>query len=119
MHPKYKIEREYLVKVFGNVSKEKMNILKKGIYINNIIYKFHKISLYSKKKKNTWFKILLLRGKNREIRKTWNAIGIAVNQIIRIKYGNIYLPKTLKIGCYKELDLYQIKSLYKLVNLVY
>lgn len=117
MHPKYMIPREYLVRIFGNISEKKINMLKHGIKINNLIYKFEKIFYHSKKKKNIWLKIILLTGKNREIRKSFNAIEIQVNKIIRIKYGNIFLPKHLKSGKYIELKYVNVKKTLKLVNL--
>lgn len=117
MHPSYQIKREYLVKIFGVVSKKKLLLLIKGIRINNSISRFHKINCLHKDKKNNWFKVSLFQGKNKEVRLLWNAVGIQVNRLIRITYGIIKLPQTLKPGCFIELPVIRITNILNSVKL--
>ncbi|VFP81475.1 pseudouridine synthase [Buchnera aphidicola] len=117
MHPSYKIKREYLVRIFGKVSKKKIFILKKGVRIGNSISRFDEIINLNYKKKNQWFKVSLLQGKNKEVRLLWLSVGIKVNRLIRTRYGEIILPKNLKSGCFLELNANNKKKIFNSVNL--
>ncbi|VFP78175.1 Ribosomal large subunit pseudouridine synthase B [Buchnera aphidicola (Cinara cuneomaculata)] len=117
MHPRYMIKREYLVRVYGNISHEKILILKHGIKIGNSISKFLDIVSYNNNKKNQWFKVSLLQGKNHEVRLLWNSIGIKVNRLIRISYGVARLPKYLKPGKFITLNSTYINKIFYSVNL--
>lgn len=123
MHPSYRIEREYVICVLKNVSSYYLNLLcEDGIEIDNCILKFRSIKpipLYSNKNINKtfnnkhkfYYKIILLQGKNREIRKVFKYLNIKIDFLIRIRYGKVYLPNNLDIGCFRELPI-------NLVNLV-
>ncbi|AHG61825.1 pseudouridine synthase [Buchnera aphidicola] len=118
MHPKNQIEREYYMRIFGKINKNTMNILKKGVRINNTYSSFKSIYSFSDKEsgKNQWFKGILCEGKNREIRSMWKTVKCQVNRLIRIRYGNIVLPRDLKIGNWTELNSTLIDSLYNLIS---
>ncbi|ALD15233.1 23S rRNA pseudouridylate synthase [Buchnera aphidicola (Aphis glycines)] len=116
MHPRNKIEREYYIRVFGEININTINILKTGVKIKNSYYSFKNIQLISNNKnKNKWFRGILCEGKNREIRLIFHSIQCQVNKLIRIRYGNIILPKNLKEGTWKKLNN---KLLNKLCNLI-
>ncbi|MGI4816727.1 MAG: pseudouridine synthase [Janthinobacterium lividum] len=117
MHPRYMIKREYLVKIFGKLSKNKILILKNGIKIGSSISKFYEIFSINNQKKNKWFKVSLLQGKNREVRLLWNSIGIQVNKLIRISYGSILLPRNLQKGKFMKLNSINIKNICNSVHL--
>ncbi|UDG80398.1 pseudouridine synthase [Candidatus Annandia pinicola] len=118
MHPKYKIEREYIVRVFGVINNVLLKNLCKGIKINNIISKFKEIHYISGKGLNKWFKIIILNGYNNEIRKMFNKINLKVNCLIRIRYGLIKLTKILfKFGRIKKLSFKYFNLLRKSVKL--
>ncbi|VAX76521.1 pseudouridine synthase [Buchnera aphidicola] len=119
MHPSYNIKREYLVRVFGIISKKMIFTLKKGIKINNSISKFHDIIYMYGKNKNKWFKVSLFQGKNKEIRLLWKYVGILVSRLIRISYGIIKLPQSLKTGNLLKLNSQYIKNVFYSVNLYY
>ena len=119
MHPSYMIIREYLVNVFGIFSKKKMNILSKGIFLDNSISKFHTIKYLSGSKNNKWFSVSLFQGKNQEVRRLWKYIGIKVHQLIRIRYGDIILPKSLPVKEFLEVNVFLIKKIFRSVSLKY
>lgn len=110
MHPRNQIEREYYIRVFGDVNKNTIDILMKGVKIKGSYAVFKSIQIISKNKsKNTWFKGVLCEGKNREIRLIFNAIKCQVNKLIRVRYGNVFLPKKLKRRTMEKIKLYIIK----------
>ncbi|WP_284442982.1 pseudouridine synthase [Buchnera aphidicola] len=120
MHPSNKIEREYYIRIFGEINKNTMNILKNGVKIKNSYASFKSIQVINHNKyskKNKWFKGVLCEGKNREIRFMWKTVNCQVSRLIRIRYGNIILPKNLKLGHWTELNSTLVDNLSKLVAL--
>ncbi|QCI17102.1 pseudouridine synthase [Buchnera aphidicola (Aphis helianthi)] len=117
MHPKSQIEREYYIRVFGKINKNTIDILKKGVKIKDDYISFKSIQpIFNYKSKNKWFKGILCEGKNREIRLIFNAIKCQVNKLIRIRYGNICLPKNLKEGDWKKLNYTSLNNLCNLIK---
>ncbi|QCI17678.1 pseudouridine synthase [Buchnera aphidicola (Acyrthosiphon lactucae)] len=118
MHPRNKIEREYYIRVFGEINKNKMNILKNGVKIKDSYASFKSIKPINNKysKKNKWFKGVLCEGKNREIRNMWKIVKCQVSRLIRIRYGNIILPKNLKLGHWTELNSTLVNDLCNSVS---
>ena len=119
MHPSNKIEREYYIRVFGEINKNTMNILKNGVKIKDDYVSFKTIEAINNKdsRKNKWFKGVLCEGKNREIRSMWKIVKCQVSRLIRIRYGNIVLPKNLKLGHWTELNSVLVDNLSNLVSL--
>jgi 23S rRNA pseudouridine2605 synthase len=101
MHPKYNQEREYLVRIFGIANQETLLKLTNGIKLKpeNTICRFKTINLISQKS-NSWYKVILTEGRNREIKRLFSAVGLEVNRLIRTRFGNFVLPKFLKPGEY-------------------
>ncbi|WP_348769581.1 pseudouridine synthase [Buchnera aphidicola] len=117
MHPKNQIEREYYIRVRGKINANIIDILKKGVKIKDNYISFKSIELISNHtKKNKWFKGVLCEGKNREIRLIFNAIQCQVSKLIRVRYGNIFLPKNLKEGRWKNLNHIPLKNLCNLIK---
>lgn len=104
MHPKYEIEREYAVRVLGQVTPEQLTALKTGIALDDGIAKFVTIQDAGGAGANHWYHVTLLEGRNREVRRLWDAVGLQVSRLHRIRYGSITLPRTVKLGHYQELD---------------
>ncbi|AEO08634.1 23S rRNA pseudouridine 2605 synthase [Buchnera aphidicola str. Ak (Acyrthosiphon kondoi)] len=117
MHPKNKVEREYYIRVFGQINKNTMNILKNGVKIKDGYASFKSIEPIDCKdsRKNKWFKGVLCEGKNREIRSMWKTVKCQVSRLIRIRYGNIILPKNLQLGHWTELNSTLVDNLSNLV----
>jgi len=104
MHPKYGIEREYAVRVLGEVTPEQLHALQQGIELEDGIARFVTIQDAGGTGANHWYHVSLLEGRNREVKRLWAAIGVQVSRLHRIRYGPVSLPRTVKLGQYQELD---------------
>ena len=108
MHPSSSIDREYLVRARGDFTKEKKEKMLSGIKIDNDIYRFTDIVEGEKQSSNQWFSVCLMSGKNREVRKIFNAVGLEISRLKRTRFGPIFLPSSLKKGGYIELSSKEI-----------
>ncbi len=118
-HPSSQIDREYLCRVYGEVSNNKISNLLKGVKINDDLSQFSDIVPVKKKakSKNHWFYVCLFTGKNREVRKLWGSQKLTVNRLIRLRYGPILLPDNIKPGGWKLLpkkEISQLKNILKI-----
>jgi len=111
MHPSSSIDREYLVRARGDFTKEKKEKMLSGIKIDNDIYRFTDIIEGEKQSSNQWFSVCLMSGKNREVRKIFNAVGLEISRLKRTRFGPIFLPSSLKKGGYIELSSKEIDSI--------
>ena len=111
MHPSSSIDREYLVRARGDFTKEKKEKMLSGIKIDNDIYRFTDIVEGEKQSSNQWFSVCLMSGKNREVRKIFNAVGLEISRLKRTRFGPIFLPSSLKKGGYIELSGKEIDSI--------
>jgi len=117
MHPSNEIEREYAVRVRGAVSKEKIIQLKKGVQLDDGPAAFDDIEDAGGQGSNHWYKVTLREGRNREVRRLWEAVDVVVSRLIRVRYGNVYLPKNLRQGKHMDLQMDEVKDLMNLVGL--
>lgn len=121
MHPSQAIERAYLVRVFGEVSKDILDKLVKGVPLEDGMANFDKLeplkSFEPTDSINRWYKVTLLEGRNREVRRLWESQGVQVSRLKRIAFGNINLPKTLRQGKTMPASLEQINGLLTMVDL--
>jgi len=115
MHPSKQIIRTYLTRIYGKPTEGKVRKLKKGIRLEDGLAFFQAVEVTSQTRNNTWYKVSLAEGRKHEVRRLWGAIGYKVNKLIRIGYGPIKLPKSLKRGNYKSLSNKEIKILYEAV----
>lgn len=117
MHPSREVEREYAVRVFGQVDEDKLKQLSRGVQLEDGPAAFRSISFQGGEGLNQWYNVTLTEGRNREVRRLWEAIGVQVSRLIRVRYGDIDLPKRLPRGGWTELDLTAINYLRELVEL--
>ena len=122
MHPKYSIDRKYLVRVYGKVEKKNIEALKKGILIGDEYSRFKSIEFKNEVLKdqvrlNNWFQVTLGSGKNREVRSLWESQGFEVSRLKRISYGPVILPSFVRQGNYTYLSEKEVAQLANLVNL--
>jgi 23S rRNA pseudouridine2605 synthase len=111
MHPRFGLEREYAVRVLGALSNEEKQRLLDGIDLEDGRAQFGSIEDGGGEGANTWYRVTISEGRNREVRRLFEALGHAVSRLIRIRYGAMMLPRGLKRGAWMELDERDIRSL--------
>lgn len=117
MHPSREVEREYAVRVFGEITDAKIRQLTQGVQLEDGPAAFKTISYRGGEGMNQWYNVTLTEGRNREVRRLWEAVGVQVSRLIRVRYGDIDLPKGLPRGGWTELGLEQTNYLRELVEL--
>ena len=119
MHPKHEIERQYAVRVFGEVTKEMQKNVLKGVKLDDGVAKFTSLRarVSEEESLNQWFDVTLSEGRNREVRRLWESQGVQVSRLIRLRYGPLTLQKRLPQGGWLELELDSLNLLRKSVGL--
>ncbi|MGA2654754.1 MAG: 23S rRNA pseudouridine(2605) synthase RluB [Gammaproteobacteria bacterium] len=117
MHPSYQIEREYAVRVLGAASDIQLDQLLTGVSIDGQMAKFTRIEQMQGTGANIWYRVVILEGRQREVRRLWEAVGLTVSRLIRIRFGDIQLPKGLQKGQFEYLSPKEVELLKKSVNL--
>jgi 23S rRNA pseudouridine2605 synthase len=117
MHPSREVEREYAVRVFGEIDDDKIKQLSRGVQLEDGPAAFKTIKFTGGEGINQWYNVTLTEGRNREVRRLWEAVGVQVSRLIRVRYGDIQLPKGLPRGGYTELPLGPTNYLRALVEL--
>ncbi len=116
LHPKFQINKTYLVKIKGNLSKEKLNKLRTGIQLEDGITAPAKVHVINESNAETKIKITIHEGRNRQIRRMFSAIGCEVKNLKRIQIANLSIYN-LKTGHYRKLNKVEIEKLYELTGL--
>ena len=111
MHPRFGLEREYAVRVLGALSNEERQRLLDGVDLDDGRAAFGSIEEGGGEGSNVWYRVTISEGRNREVRRLFEAVGHAVSRLIRIRYGAMVLPRGLKRGAWMELDERDIGSL--------
>lgn len=117
MHPSNEVEREYAVRVMGEVTPEILQNLTKGVELDDGLAKFDDIVEKGGEGINRWYQVKLKEGRNREVRRLFESQGLKVSRLLRTRYGTVSLPRELRTGRYMELDRSEIDNLANLVNL--
>jgi len=118
MHPKYSLDREYAVRVNGKVTDAMISRLKKGVKLEDGTARFNDIVIHNPKKgsANQWFYVVVQSGRYRMVRRLWQAQGLQVSRLIRVRYANLFLPRSLRPGDYILLDKKTKKNLMSCVD---
>ena len=111
MHPRFGLEREYAVRSLGKLSNEQKQRLLDGITLEDGLAQFGSIEEGGGEGSNCWYRVTISEGRNREVRRMFEAVGHAVSRLIRIRYGAMVLPRGLKRGAFVELREYDIRAL--------
>lgn len=111
MHPRFGLEREYAVRVLGALSGEERQRLLDGVKLDDGQAQFGSIEDGGGEGSNCWYRVTISEGRNREVRRMFEAVGHAVSRLIRIRYGAMVLPRGLKRGAWMELDERDIRAL--------
>jgi 23S rRNA pseudouridine2605 synthase len=110
-HPRFEVEREYAVRVMGEITEETSKKLLTGVDIDGESCKFDSIEDRGGEGSNHWYHVVLREGKNREVRKMCEAVGLMVSRLMRVRFGEITLPTFLKRGMLKELNEEEVQVL--------
>ncbi len=117
MHPAAQIEREYLVRVLGEVTEENLQALREGVLLDDGMARFSDIQPGGGDGANQWYYVVLMEGRNREVRRLWESQGLTVSRLKRVRYGELFIPAKIKKGQYLELGEKDIATLYGMANL--
>lgn len=117
MHPSNEIEREYAVRIMGELTPEASRNLTNGVELDDGPAKFEKIAELGGEGFNRWWQVVVKEGRNREVRRLFESQGLKVSRLLRTRYGTVSLPRTLKTGRWIELDKPEIDTLIASVQL--
>ena len=118
MHPRFEVEREYAVRVQGSMTEEQMRqMLKKGITLEDGPVKFEKLVDEGGEGYNHWYRLVLKEGRNRLVRRTFEALGLPVSRLMRVRFGIVNLPPRLKRGMLAELGPGEVAAMLDWVGM--
>ncbi|MFT5852550.1 MAG: 23S rRNA pseudouridine2605 synthase [Colwellia sp.] len=117
MHPSQKVEREYAVRVFGEINEAMLQTLRAGVKLEDGMARFQKITYRGGEGRNHWFHVVLSEGRNREVRRLWESQEVQVSRLIRVRYGDMEMQRQLPLGGWTELGLKEVNYFRKLVDL--
>jgi len=118
MHPSTNtVDREYAVRIAGEVNDETIEQLKKGVVLEDGIAKFTDVQFFDGDGFNQWYHVCIMEGRNREVRRLWESQGVKVSRLKRVRYGCIFLPKKVSVGRWVELGQKDTDELSALVSL--
>lgn len=110
MHPRFGVEREYAVRVLGTLTALQKAKLLEGVEIEGQAASFKSIEEGGGEGLNRWYRVVITEGRNREVRKLFDAVGLTVSRLIRVRYGSIVLPHGLKRGVWAELGESDVRA---------
>jgi 23S rRNA pseudouridine2605 synthase len=104
MHPSSEIEREYLVRVHGLPDDSVLARLRAGVQLDGELARFLAIEAGGQSGSHSWYRVVLAEGRNREVRRLWEAVGFEVSRLSRLRFGGLHLPGDLRPGQWQLLD---------------
>jgi 23S rRNA pseudouridine2605 synthase len=113
MHPRYRIEREYAVRLIGGLRPEQERALLAGIELEDGLARFETLTFRGGEGLNRWYHVTLNEGRNREVRRLFEAVGVQVGRLIRVRYGPLSLSPRLKRGMSYELSEEEVRALLR------
>ena len=116
MHPSSQIEREYAVRVLGEVPPEMLKRLREGVTLEDGVARFDEIREAGGEGANHWYHVILREGRHREVRRLWESQGVTVSRLTRVRYGPVTLRRGLHPGHWDELDEAQMVELLQAVG---
>ena len=112
MHPRYEVLREYAVRALGRLGPEQRHRLLSGVELEDGMAAFERVDAQGEDAgANRWYRVALREGRNREVRRLFEAVGLRVNRLVRTGYGPVYLPRDLEPGQWRELEPRQVREL--------
>lgn len=117
MHPSQQIEREYAVRVLGEVTPEMVAQMHAGVMLEDGLARFTDIQCFGGSGSNVWYHVVIMEGRQREVRRLWESQGVVVSRLKRVRYGNVFLDADLRMGQWKTLEQKVIDTLAASVGL--
>jgi 23S rRNA pseudouridine2605 synthase len=118
MHPRFEVEREYAVRVQGEMTRDQMHqMIKEGIELEDGLVRFEHLSDEGGEGFNHWYRLVLKEGRNRVVRRTFEALGLPVSRLMRVRFGMINLPPRIKRGMMAELGEHEVRAILEWVGL--
>jgi 23S rRNA pseudouridine2605 synthase len=116
MHPRYGWEREYAVRVLGRIEPEQQQKLLQGIELEDGLANFTRCEAIGGEGANSWYKVSLTEGRNREVRRMIESIGLTVSRLVRVRFGPVSLPRSLSRGRWGEISPEDVSELLRLIR---
>ncbi|MDF1762472.1 MAG: pseudouridine synthase [Oleibacter sp.] len=116
MHPSSEIDREYAVRVRGEVDEDMIARLKEGVLLDDGVARFTDVRFYDGDGQNKWYHVVVMEGRNREVRRLWESQGVTVSRLKRVRYGCIFLPGSIPVGTWLELGQKEVNDLTEMVG---
>jgi len=118
MHPRFEVEREYAVRVQGEMTPDQMKQMTgKGLELEDGVVKFARLTDEGGEGFNHWYRIVIREGRNREVRRTFEALGLPVSRLMRVRFGIIHLPPRIKRGMMAELGEGEVRAIMEWAGL--
>ncbi len=117
MHPSKAVEREYAVRVLGAITQEMLETLVNGVELEDGPARFEDVVESGGEGANRWFHVVIMEGRNREVRRMWEAVGAKVNRLKRVRYGPVMLGDRLHVGKCRDLDRKEMTEILGMVGL--
>lgn len=116
MHPRFQVEREYAVRIFGELSEDQLRALKQGVKLSDGPARFDVVEPQGGEGRNHWYRVVVTEGRNRVVRRMFETIGLRVSRLMRVRFGIVSLPASLKRGTWAELKESEIRKLLEWVG---
>lgn len=117
-HPSFEVEREYAVRVLGELTQEQMNALSEGVMLDDGLARVERIYEQGGEGANKWYNVVLKEGRNREVRRLFESQGLTVSRLVRVGFGPIGLPNRLKRGQFYELNPMEVANIMKWADML-
>jgi len=117
MHPRYEVEREYAVRILGELTQEHVQVLTTGIPLEDGVAKCESVEDGGGEGSNHWYKVVLKEGRNREVRRLFEALNLTVSRLIRTRYGTLAMPSVMKRGDILELQPQEVEGVLQAAGL--
>jgi 23S rRNA pseudouridine2605 synthase len=116
MHPRFGLEREYAVRLLGQLSPDRIDQLRTGVELDDGVARCLAVEDGGGEGRNHWYRIVLAEGRNRIVRRMFEALGMTVSRLMRVRFGSLRLPPRLKRGQWREMAPEEVGEFLRSLN---